>query len=93
MSEAEHKPSDRSFVATVIIVIGIAWMSLTGLCTAVFAITSLFGGAGLVEGLALTPLFALVGAICILPGFLIWLLGRWLRNRKQKAARSAGDGQ
>jgi hypothetical protein len=88
MSEAEHKPSDRSFVATVIIVIGIAWMSLTGFCTAFFTVTGLFGGGGVSELLTGLPIIALVGAICTLPGFLIWLLGRWLRNRRKRAAQS-----
>lgn len=87
--ESEPMPSDKSFIATVIIVIGIAWMSLTGLCTAFFTVTGLLAPGGMADMLTGLPIIALVGAICTLPGLLIWLFGRWLRNRKKKTAQSA----
>ena len=88
MDDAGAKPGDQSFIATVIIVIGIAWMSLTGLCTAVFAVGGLIS-TGANDLLSLLPMIAVIGWFCMFPGFLIWSLGRWLRRRKQKSAERA----
>lgn len=74
--------STKSFFATVLIVIGILWMSLTGLCTALVAISSILGDpAGLLGAI---PTLLIIGALCIGPGWLIWKGGKALRGRRNR---------
>lgn len=78
--------SGRSFFATILIVFGIAWMTLTGLCTASVLVSSLIGNFSL-EALGAIPVLALIGIICIGPGWLIWMAGRALKRRRDGAGR------
>ncbi len=71
----------RGFLATVLIVLGILWMTLTGLCTAAVFVSSLFQGDPL-GLLGAIPTLLLIGAICIGPGWLIWMGGKALRGRR-----------
>ena len=80
MDPIERQRGDRSFIATVLIIIGVAWMALTGLCTVAITLSDLF-----------VPEALLIGALCMLPGVLIWLLGRWLRQRKRQAGEDRKD--
>ncbi len=76
----------RAFLATVLIVIGIAWMTLTGLCTASVLVSALIGNFSL-EALGAIPVLAIIGVICIGPGWLIWKAGRALQRRRNGADR------
>ena len=81
MSEAPN--ANGSFSATFLIVVGIAWMALTGLCTAGFAVSSFFGGANdLANIISVLTFVLIVGAICIAPGLVFWLIGRALKRRR-----------
>jgi hypothetical protein len=75
-------PASRSFIATALIVLGLIWMTLTGLCTAVFMIPAIFTSG---EGVAVIPSALFIAVICIGPGFLIWQAGRFLSRRRNGA--------
>lgn len=78
--------SGRSFFATALIVVGVLWMTLTGLCTAGFVVSMFGAGApGGAETLNVLAFVLFVGAVCFAPGFLIWLGGKALRRRKSAA--------
>lgn len=72
--------SGGSFFAVVLIVIGVAWMTLTGLCTASVLISSIIGNPSL-ELLGAIPALIIIGVICIGPGWLIWKAGKALKRR------------
>lgn len=77
--------SNRSFIATFLVVAGLIWMSLTGLCTAGFVVSSFFGGSMRLSDLFSVLAFVLVvGVICFAPGFLMWIGGKALRGRKAR---------
>lgn len=71
----------RAFLATALIVVGILWMTLTGLCTGVFFVQS-FQQGNVGAGIGMIPLFLVILTICVLPGFLLWLGGKGLRDRR-----------
>lgn len=74
------RSATRSFIASVLIVIGLLWMALTGLCTAMVTISSLLSDpAGLFGAI---PTMLIIAVICIGPGWLIWMGGRSLRARR-----------
>jgi hypothetical protein len=77
----ETRSGARTFFATALIVIGLLWMALTGLCTASVAISTLLQGDPL-GFLGAVPVLLVIGALCIGPGWLIWLAGKALRGRR-----------
>lgn len=85
MSDASGQaPAGRSFLATVLIVLGLVWMTLSGLCTGAVIVFSLAQGdvRALFNSM---PVLALIAIICIGPGWLIWQAGRWLARRRNCA--------
>lgn len=78
--------SGRGFLATVLIVLGVVWMALTGLCTAAYSIMTLTSTGGSAdERFGWFTVFFVFGVVLIAPGFIMWLIGRWLaRRRAQK---------
>lgn len=89
MNERQGGGSGMRFFGAALAVLGILWIALTGLCTLVVWGQG-FGGVGSANGLAdlfaLVPAVLMIATICMLPGFLIWLLGRWLRDRGRGAS-------
>lgn len=88
MNEQQGGGSGMRFFGAALAVIGLLWMALTGLCTAVVWGQSFVGvalGTDLSELFAMIPFTLMIATICMLPGFLIWLLGRWLRDRGRGA--------
>jgi hypothetical protein len=83
---SQTAPRGRSFVATALIVFGIVWMALTGLCTASVLVSSLIGNLSW-EWFASLPVLAIIGVICIGPGWLIWTAGKALKRRRNGADR------
>jgi len=77
-----------SFFATVLIVVGLLWMALAGLCSGAVLFSSLMGGdlrlSDLMSNLPIVLIFGTIGAA---PGLLIWLGGRGLRNRRNSERR------
>lgn len=84
MTEPNGTKSGGGFFATILIVVGIAWMTLTGLCTAGVLISSIIGNPSF-EMLGAIPVLALIGAICIGPGWLLWMVGRSMKRRRNGA--------
>lgn len=94
--EAGEEKAGSGFAATVLVVLGIVWMALTGLCTALFAGSSILSsvlqiisgengpGSGLFGLLQSIFALLLIGVICIGPGYAIWRLGVWLGKRRAK---------
>ena len=75
--------SGRSFFATILIVVGILWMALAGLCSGAVLFSSFRGGElRLGDLLSSLPIVLIFGTIGAAPGLLIWLGGRGLRNRR-----------
>ncbi len=81
MSDPNAAKSGGGFWATALIVIGILWMTLTGLCTASVVVSAALGGdqLGLLQSM---PMLLIIAVICIGPGWLIWQGGRALRRRR-----------
>ena len=78
------------FFASILIIVGILWMTLAGLCSGTVLVSAFMSGeAGRnIEGfLSAVPIVLLVGTAGALPGMLIWLGGRALRNRRNSANR------
>lgn len=68
--EPEKLPRPR---LTVLAIIGIVWMALSGLCTATLGTAFI---ADPTYGRFLWPFVLGIGGLCILPGLLMFLLGR-----------------
>jgi len=85
MSEFTPKSGGLQFVATFLIVIGLLWMALAGLCSAAVFFSSLSSGnlADIMSALSIVLLFGAIGAA---PGLIIWVIGRALRGRRNGAA-------
>jgi hypothetical protein len=79
----EAPQSNRAFFASVLIVIGLIWMTLTGLCTAGFLVWAFSGGGTLAAGdfLNWTMLIVAGGVGSAFPGLIIWLVGKALKRR------------
>lgn len=71
-----EQPSIGRFIGLVFIVIGVLWLTLTGLCTVAFAIGLLgegnLGDIGVILTIAVPS--ALIGGV-------IYAIGRWLRPK------------
>lgn len=85
MSEPKQKGGGLQFVATVLIVIGLLWMTLAGLCSAAVFFSSMMTGnlADIMSALSIVLFFGAIGAA---PGLIIWVIGRALRGRRNGAA-------
>lgn len=75
------EPSSRSFLATALIVIGLLWMTLTGLCTALVGVSSIVGDPR--NFLGVIPSLIFVAVLCVGPGWLIWKAGKAMRRRRR----------
>ncbi|MEZ5996546.1 MAG: hypothetical protein R3C25_12435 [Hyphomonadaceae bacterium] len=78
----KHEPQYAKLNA--LIVLGVAWMLLSGACTAVVAVPALFSRYGGWFGV----LGLLVGVVSFGIGLAIWLAGRANQKRRD---RSTGD--
>jgi hypothetical protein len=85
MNDPTPKRGGLDFVATALIVIGVLWMALAGLCSAAVFFSSMMSGdiAGMMSALSIVLFFGAIGAA---PGLIIWLIGRALRGRRNGAA-------
>lgn len=78
----EQRSAGGSVIGTIILVIGVLWMTLSGLCTALFAWLSFDMGRAKIEDiLGVMPLVLGVGGASAFVGWLIWSLGKSLRRR------------
>lgn len=85
---SESSGGGAGFIASILIVVGILWMALAGLCSGAVIFSSMQGGGqdfgNLLGALPVVLGFGTAGAA---PGLLIWLGGRALRNRRNSAGR------
>jgi len=72
----------RMFIATVLVVVGVLWMALAGLCSAAVLISSFMGQPQIEQLFSVLPIVLLFGTIGAAPGMLIWLGGRALWKRR-----------
>lgn len=80
--------SGGSFFAAVLIVIGLLWMALAGLCSGAVLFSSFTGGDFRLGDLMISlPIVLVFGTIGAAPGLLIWVGGRGLRNRRNSERR------
>ena len=70
------------FVGLILIVIGLLWMTATGLCSAAFAISLFAGGGAWREAFSILLTVLLVGGASALVGFGIFAIGRALRPKR-----------
>ncbi|HXI86982.1 MAG TPA: hypothetical protein VNH64_05955 [Parvularculaceae bacterium] len=85
----EKKPALRggSGCAFALIVVGILWTVLSGLCTATFTISPLFSGDGNPAGII--GLALAIGLPSIVIGLALWVIGhKWLEESRR---RRSGD--
>lgn len=85
---SESLGGGAGFIASILVVVGILWMALAGLCSGAVLFSSMQGGeldlGNLLGALPIVLAFGTAGAA---PGLLIWLGGRGLRNRRNSAKR------
>lgn len=88
MVEPHQAKSDGGFFATIFVMIGLIWMTVTGLCTGSVALwtgfingADYFGGReGIGEFLDNFAFVLAIGAACFAPGLVFWLIGKALRR-------------
>jgi hypothetical protein len=82
MNGAAPEPTIKRIVGLVLIVVGLLWTALSGLCSAAFFVT-LFteGGGDLREALSIVPMILLVGGFSAGIGFVFYIVGRALRPK------------
>ena len=81
MTDQAQRPKGNSVIGTIILVIGVMWMALSGLCTAFFAWVSFdMVKARWSDFLSAAPLVFGVGGVSLLIGWLIVVFGRFLRR-------------
>jgi hypothetical protein len=82
MTDAAPEPTIKRIVGLVLIVVGLLWTALSGLCSAAFFVT-LFteGGGDMREALSIMPMILLVGGFSAGIGFVVYIVGRALRPK------------
>ncbi|MEQ1868195.1 MAG: hypothetical protein ABL996_26560 [Micropepsaceae bacterium] len=81
MTEAET-PTIKRIAGLVLIVVGLLWTVLSGLCSAAFFVTLFTEGGGDVrEALSIIPMILLVGGFSAGIGFVVYIVGRALRPK------------
>jgi hypothetical protein len=76
---SDGQGSIARFIGLILIVIGVLWLALTGLCSAAFFVTLLTEGADLREALSILPMILLVGGFSAGMGLVALIVGRALR--------------
>lgn len=71
----------RRFLSLVLIVVGVLWMGVSGLCSAAFFVTLFTDGADLREVLSILPMILLVGGFSAGIGLVVFIVGRALRPK------------
>ncbi len=77
---SEHGPSAGGLFGTLIMILGVLWMALSGLCSALVAFSAIVNNEdqGMLQGLVVV---AVIGGGSMFIGWLTWLGGRALRRR------------
>lgn len=78
---SEHQPSAAALLGTIMMIIGVLWMTLSGLCSALVLVAAVFNGApvGVLQWIGIVTI---VGGLSLLIGALIWRGGKALRGRR-----------
>ena len=73
-------PSEiRRFIGLVLIVIGLSWFTMSGLCSAAFLVGLFTEGGDFREALSIVPMILLVGGFSCGIGFAVIVIGRAMR--------------
>lgn len=78
---SENRSSSAALLGTIIMIVGILWMTLSGLCSALVLVGEVFDGdpGGILQGVGIVTI---VGGVSLLIGALIWRGGKALRGRR-----------
>lgn len=78
---SENRSSSAALLGTIIMIVGILWMTLSGLCSALVLVGEVFDGdpGGILQGVGIVTI---VGGVSLLIGTLIWRGGKALRGRR-----------
>ncbi len=82
MTEASPPPPDiKRIIGLMLIVVGLLWATLSGLCSAGFVLMLFTEGGDLREALSIIPMVVIVGGFSIGMGFVVYIVGRGLRPK------------
>ncbi len=79
MTDPTEPPSIKRIIGLVLIVGGLLWIALSGLCSAAFFVTLFTEGGDLREALSIVPMIVLVGGFSAGLGLVVYVVGRALR--------------
>ena len=71
----------RRFIGLILIVIGVFWLAVSGLCSAAFLVSLFIGGGDFREALSIVPMILLVGGFSCGIGFAVIAIGRAMRPK------------
>ncbi len=82
MTETPPPPPDvKRIIGLVLIVVGLLWTALSGLCSAGFVLMLFTEGGDVREALSIIPMIVLVGSFSVGIGFVVYIVGRALRPK------------
>ena len=81
MTEPAPPSSLKRMIGLALIVLGLRWVTASGLCSAAFFITLFTEGGDLREALGIVPMIVLVGGFSAGIGFVVYIVGRALRPK------------
>lgn len=81
MSDTESRPNIKRVIGLGLIVVGLLWTTLSGLCSAGFFLMLFTEGGDVREALSIVPMILLVGGFSAGIGFVLYIVGRALRPK------------
>ena len=82
MTDPTDSPSIKRIIGLVLIVGGLLWATLSGLCSAAFFVTLFTEGGDFREALSIVPMIVLVGGFSAGIGIVLYVVGRALRPKE-----------
>jgi hypothetical protein len=81
MSEPASSTSVKQMIGLVLIVVGLLWAALSGLCSAGFFLMLFTEGGDVREALSIIPMIVLAGGFSAGIGYVVYIVGRALRPK------------
>lgn len=82
MTDPTDPPSIKRIIGLTLIIVGLLWTALSGLCSAAFFVTLLTEGGDVREALSIVPMIVLVGGFSTGIGIVLYVVGRALRPKE-----------
>lgn len=82
MSEQPATPSPiKQFIGLMLVVVGVLWMTASGLCSLGFLVMIFPEASDLREVLSILPMIVIIGGFSLGIGFVLYIVGRALRPK------------